>query len=350
MPTKIEWTDETWNPTTGCTKISPGCKNCYAKRDWARLSKNKATVYFGRAFEDIQTHPERLAEPLKWKKPRRIFVNSMSDLFHEAIPFKFVAAVFSVMMATKQHTYQVLTKRPERAVEFFKCLMVSARAGGLTECEMLEECALEHVEACHLQADTSEWPLSNVWIGASVENQEQADSRIPHLLQIPARVRFLSVEPLLGEIELPRNAMGRCYGCQTCMFEGWHQIAKPQIDWVIVGGESGPNARPMHPEWARSLRDACASAGVPYFFKQWGEFVEVDADRPTQEVDWDDMPLYPVTDKSVLIARDGEVITRNDQPREEVGYRWMERAGKKCAGRLLDGVEHNAFPEVADAH
>lgn len=218
---QIEWTDATWNPTTGCTKVSQGCKHCYAERIFHR-------PYPGRKFTDVRTHPDRLRQPLSWQRPRRIFVNSMSDLFHEDVPDEFIMQVFFIMAAAGRHTFQVLTKRPRRMLDWFAWF-----------------------EACKPAYDRND-PYSNVWLGVSVENQEAADERIPLLRQTPAAVRFLSCEPLLGGMDISPYLRS--------------------VDWVIAGGESGPGARPADLAWFRSLRDQCAAAGVPFFMKQmWGE-------------------------------------------------------------------------------
>ena len=207
----IEWTEATWNPVTGCTQISPGCANCYALR-FAERFRGVPGHPYEQGF-DVQMRPERLGQPLAWKRPRTIFVNSMSDLFHEDVADDFVAEVFDVMRRAHWHTFQVLTKRPERAAAL---------------------------------APRLPWP-DNVWLGVSVENQRWT-TRIDALREIGARVRFLSCEPLLGPLALDLAG----------------------IHWVIVGGESGPGARPMRPEWARAVREQCVDAGVPFFFKQWG--------------------------------------------------------------------------------
>lgn len=209
----IEWTDATWNPVSGCTKVSPGCVNCYAEAITLRFRKGGP---FLPGFSTITSHRDRLNKPLAWKSPRKIFVNSMSDLFHEDVSDSFIEDVFAIMAEATQHTFQILTKRHER---------LSALAPEL------------------------EWP-SNVWIGVSVENQHWADNRIPALLEVPANVRFLSVEPLLQQVDLRPHLAG--------------------IDWVIVGGESGPRARKMRIDWVRDIREACSDANVSFFFKQWG--------------------------------------------------------------------------------
>lgn len=212
----IEWTDATWNPVTGCTKVSPGCANCYAERFAERFKGVK-----GHPFEqgfDLRLWPERLEQPLRWKSPRRIFVNSMSDLFHKNIPPEFITRVFDVMEKADWHTYQVLTKRSELIRDF-----VNSR----------------YKDAC---------VPPHIWLGTSVENRSVLN-RIEHLRQTPASVRFLSFEPLL---------------------ESLGHLDLSGIDWVIVGGESGPGFRAMETEWAREIRDQCLDAGVAFFFKQWG--------------------------------------------------------------------------------
>ena len=290
---KIEWTEETWNPVTGCTKISPGCKNCYAERMAKRLGGRFGYPAPPYHF-DVTLHYDRLNDPLGWKKPRMIFVCSMGDLFHEDIPTSFIQSVFQVMHRAHWHTFQVLTKRAWRMDDLSVVLS---------------------------------WP-ENVWAGITVENQRAADVRIPYLLRVPAAVRFLSCEPLLEPLNLS-GYLRPVPNCQyidtddgTCTYPGkvtpeCHAgVACPLTDtdtwggpnWVNVGGESGPGARPMHPDWVRSIRDQCLSAGVPFFFKQWGAY------RPAEMV------------------VDG---------RPEVQFL---KVGKKKAGRLLDGREWNEFP------
>jgi protein gp37 len=208
----IEWTESTWNPTTGCTKISTGCKNCYAERFSYRL-KAMGNPNYANGFE-ITTHEHALIIPTKWKKPRNVFVNSMSDLFHEDLPVEFIHKVFDVMLNTDRHQYQILTKRSKRLAELSPALP---------------------------------WP-KNVWMGVSVENDDYT-FRIEHLKSCGAAIKFLSLEPLLGPIE---------------------NIGLDGIDWVIVGGESGPGARPIDELWVRTIKDECVATGTPFFFKQWG--------------------------------------------------------------------------------
>jgi protein gp37 len=228
----IEWTEATWNPVTGCTKISPGCKFCYAERMAHRLQAMGQERYRN-AFQ-VTLQPDALEAPLRWRTPRIIFVNSMSDLFHKDVPLEHIKRCFAVMEAASQHTFQVLTKRPERVAEL---------------CDILP------------------WP-ENVWMGTSIENVDYV-WRAASLRDVPAKTRFLSVEPLLGPIaRLPLKG----------------------IHWVIVGGESGPGARPMKVEWARQIRDQCIAKGVPFFFKQWGGTNKKRAGRILDGQTWDEMP------------------------------------------------------------
>ena len=231
IKTKIEWTEATWNPTTGCTKVSEGCRNCYAEKMAKRLQA-MGTKRYRNGFQ-LTLHPDLIDLPLRWKKPRKIFVNSMSDLFHQEVPDDFIRQVFRTMNQASHHIFQVLTKRPER---------VAAMAHRLN------------------------W-TPNIWMGTSVENMRVIE-RVAHLRQVPARVRFLSCEPLLGPLKL--NLDG--------------------IHWVIVGGESGPGARPMDGRWVREIRDQCIEAGVSFFFKQWGGVRKDKTGRLLDGRTWDEMP------------------------------------------------------------
>lgn len=223
--TPIEWTNKTWNPVTGCTKVSPGCDHCYAER---------LTNRFGRDFSKVTQHRDRLEAPLHWREPSYIFVNSMSDLFHsEKVPYAFVDQVFDVMQRCPQHTFQILTKRPSRMRHY-----------------------------------PGPWP-QNAWAGVSVENAEYV-WRIDVLRKVAATVRFLSIEPLIGPLPV---------------------LDLHGIQWVIVGGESGPNHRPMEENWATSVRDACQRQGVPFFFKQWGGLTPKAGGRMLEGRTWDEMPL-----------------------------------------------------------
>ena len=246
----IAWTEASWNPVTGCTKVSAGCKHCYAEREWARLSANpKASDYFGRIFTDVQMHAHRLDQPLRWRRPRMIFVNSMADLFHESVPDAFIDQVFAVMALAPQHTFQVLTKRVERMREWF--------APGYDNREHAVGQAMREIAASRGGDDAGlpEWPLANVWLGVSAEDQETADARIPVLLEMPAAVRWVSLEPLLGPVDLEKGL-------------GLNPTAK--IAWVVCGGESGPRARVFRVEWAREILRQCRAADVLFFMKQMG--------------------------------------------------------------------------------
>jgi protein gp37 len=230
--TKIEWTESTWNPVTGCNKISPGCKNCYAERMAKRLKVMGSYRYINEF--NLTLHEDVIDEPLSWKKPKTIFVNSMSDLFHEKIPMEFIQKVFNVMVKAEWHTFQILTKRSERLAELSKFLPWS----------------------------------KNIWMGVSVENQEYT-YRINNLQKVPSAVRFLSVEPLIGKIT---------------------KLDLRGIDWIIVGGESGPKARYMDPEWVRIIRDKCNEQNVPFFFKQWGGVNKKKTGRILDRKTWNEMP------------------------------------------------------------
>ena len=229
----IEWTESTWNPITGCNKVSPGCQHCYAERMAMRLQA-MGTPQYARGFE-VTLQPAALELPLGWKRPQTIFVNSMSDLFHEKVPFEFIQQIFAVMKQAHWHTFQVLTKRAERLEEL---------ASGL------------------------EWP-SNVWMGVSIES-DQYTYRADHLRRTGANVKFLSLEPLLGPLP---------------------SLDLDQLDWVIVGGESGPGARPIKEAWVVELRDRCECARVPFFFKQWGGVNKKRAGRLLEGRTWDGLPM-----------------------------------------------------------
>lgn len=230
--TRIEWTEYSWNPVSGCTKISSGCRHCYAERMANRLKAMGVDRY--KSGFRLKTHPDLLSMPLKWRRPRTIFVNSMSDLFHEDVPMSFIEQVFEVMNSCPQHTFQILTKRSKRLADISKSL---------------------------------NW-TQNIWMGVTVENS-QVVGRIRDLSRSGARVKFISCEPLLGPIDI---------------------LDLNGVDWVIVGGESGPHARPMKEEWAVSIRDKCLAGGVPYFFKQWGGWNKKARGRMLMGHIWNQMP------------------------------------------------------------
>ena len=321
--TGIEWTDRTWNPLTGCTKVSPGCDNCYAKTMHERFNGPGS-------FNTVQLHPERLTQPLRWRKPSMVFVNSMSDLFHQDVPDEFIARVFAVMAAAPEHTFQVLTKRHAR----MRSLLSSLRWAELL-CDAPEwPTAFLDGEPYGIDIDP-ERPLSNVWLGVSVEDQQWADIRIPALLDTPAAVRFLSCEPLLGPIDFrwtpyAHQASGETYRQYLDRNGSVGQYeALSRIDWVIVGGESGRGARVMQADWARSLRDQCQAAGVPFLFKQWGE--------------WAPQKTLSVGCLSDPRERHGELVTDGKHP--DIAWRRLyRRVGKKAAGRELDGRTWDEYP------
>jgi protein gp37 len=270
---QIEWTDATWNPVRGCEKVSPGCAHCYAET-FAERFRGVTGHPYEQGF-DLRLVPEKLEKPLNWKQPRRVFVNSMSDLFHEAVPDNFIDRVFAVMALCPQHTFQVLTKRAARMRAYFESKTEEPRNGHIHELDLRERIddAAGEFGACHANLDTSDrWPLPNVWLGVSVENQHFADERIPLLLQTPAAVRFISAEPLLGSIDL-WNLRGGTFDALTGCGDQerltvWEDT--PRLDWVIVGGESGPGARACQPHWIRSIVRRCRAARVPVFVKQLG--------------------------------------------------------------------------------
>ncbi len=262
MSTHISWTDETWNPVTGCSRVSEGCRNCYAAKLAPRLAGMGQKGYTKlpwtakNAPENVFLHEDRLEKPLRWKKPRRVFVNSMSDLFHEQVPDKFIRRVWRVMLDTPRHTYQILTKRPERMANWVE-------------------------ENVYGPAEYGDWTLTgigggivrNIWLGTSVEDQRAADKRIPHLLVTPAAIRFLSCEPLIGPVDLKKfyPSVGSPNFSTVALSSTLVGSRKVHlVDWVIAGGESGPKHRPMHPDWVRRLRDQCRNSDAAFFFKQWG--------------------------------------------------------------------------------
>ncbi len=282
--TNIEWADRVWNPVTGCTKVSPGCKHCYAEgvahRFWHHQYVHIADrgfipvkAYAGepmtgmlRRFTDVMTHADRLLEPLSWRKPARVFVNSMSDLFHEDVPFEFIDQVFAVMALASQHTFQVLTKRPDRMQRWFQDSGRDAVQASMAYPQFLPANGRSYPRVCS-------WPLLNVWLGVSVEDQQRADKRIPLLLQTPAAVRFISAEPLLGPVDflsIPRSGKHHDYLTGEYQCSDLEKRTTTRLDWVIVGGESGRGARPFHVEWAKSIVAQCKAAGVACFVKQLG--------------------------------------------------------------------------------
>jgi protein gp37 len=340
----IEWTDSTWNPIVGCSIVSSGCTNCYAMK-WAakRFDQphNQFPHYRGTTRQvngnavwtgKVALAPDHiLTAPLGWKKPRRVFVNSMGDLFHESVPDEWIDKVFAVMALCPRHTFQVLTKRSKRMREYM--------TGGWQwrVMEAKKQWDPEHKEGYGGILNTKGMALRNVWLGVSAEDQARADERIPDLLATPAAVRFVSAEPLLGPVKFTRWMHDE--GCPYAEFLGDCTCCDPRevsLDWIIVGGESGPRARPMHSNWARSIRDQCAAAGVAFFMKQWGEWA----------------PSYDDTSRERLaVCEHGSgsfKIAAGERARQIdlLDRSQMHRVGKARAGRLLDGIEYNGFPEM----
>jgi protein gp37 len=355
----IEWTQRTWNFLIGCTKKSKGCMNCYAIRVAWRLMHNPnpkiAARYAGTVAKDssgklnwtgrINFDDEVLMHPLSWREPSQIFVNSLSDPFHENVRQEWRDRMCAVMALCPQHTFQILTKEPEAALRYFSDPETPLRIG--------EACIADHDRMmtgdplCASDDFTYlPWPLPNVWLGTSVENQDEADKRIPYLLRTPAAVRFISAEPLLGSLDLmPWLRLSRFRENITRLMDEaavaapiprhlrWNGQEPPCLHWVIVGGESGPDARPMHPEWAMNLRDQCVKAGVPFFFKQWGEF----ASYTYGMLDADEIMKHP----HCTLDIDGKLLNDLDDDRKAS---LMVRVGKKNAGRTLDGRTWDEMP------
>jgi protein gp37 len=262
--TTIQWTDESWNPVTGCSHVSPGCEHCYAERISLRRKWSLKPWTAPNASENVILHPERLEQPLHWRKPRLVFVNSMSDLFHELVPDAFIARVFQVMAKATKHTFQVLTKRPQRMFEWLIQCGNGHGLGWITHDGTPPAGAYEGTGIAI--TGTNNWPLPNVWLGISVEDQRRAEERIPLLMSTPAAVRFISAEPLLKDLHLTEYL--RVFRPTPCDTWPNSELEYNPIGWVIIGGESGPQARPMDLEWALDLVDQCQRARVPVFVKQ----------------------------------------------------------------------------------
>jgi protein gp37 len=343
----IEWTDATWNPVTGCSVVSPGCTNCYAmKLAGTRLKHIPSRAGLTRDSKagpvwtgEVRFNEQWLDQPLRWKKPRMIFVCAHGDLFHEDVPDEWIDRVFAVMALSPRHTFQVLTKRAER---------MRAYISGF-DCDGARRLNVAYGDNAHDEVANAIWPLPNVWLGVSAEDQQRASERIPDLLTTPAAIRFVSGEPLLGPIDLRRlrvvdtsasagfpmaDALGGEFYLDPAQ-EAPHIRALIELgrntppesggiglDWVIVGGESGQDARPMHPDWARSIRDQCSAAGVPFFFKQWGSF------RPLTKVE-----------------RGQACGATYVGPDRYNADSCMMKVSKSAAGRHLDGREHNGKPQ-----
>lgn len=330
MPTKIEWCTETWNPITGCSPISEGGEHCYAARMVKRLA--------GRCGYDkdepfkVTWHEDQLAKPYFWKKPRMIFVCSMGDLFHEDVPDEWVAKVFQVMVSSPRHTFLILTKRPERMKKFILGKISVPNADFFIKWEGVPKSDI----------------FKNIWLGVTAENQQRADERIPVLLETPAAKRFVSIEPMLGPVDLNNILVPSEWqpDPSICLIP-WYRfdalnainddhaiVSKNQLDWVICGGETGPGSRPMHPDWVRDLRDQCIQAEVPFFFKSWGDWRAVipqNGDQPYQ------------TTPGITGVNGNVAQVVKSHPEDQEGI-CMERVGKKKAGRVLDGRTWDQYP------
>lgn len=376
--TSIEWTDATWTPIRArwfeiqsdggsrervgwhCEHLSEGCRNCYAEGINRRLGtglpfrpahlKHKTALGDTRGDVTVVLDQKMLGQPQRWRRARDIFVCSMTDLFAAFVSDEIIDQVFAAMREAPWHRYQVLTKRAARMRAYMTTPGREARIRRAAE-------ALAERDVIRLLDDPcTGWPLPHVIMMVSAETQREADERIPELLATPAALRGLSLEPLLGPIDLTCDGLvcepcpscagasadpdtGAVEHCRRCEWTG--KSDEWGIDWVIVGGESGPHARPMHPDWARNLRDQCAAASMPFFFKQWGEW------RPPAEGEEFDtsmgraqkVPAFIVAPAGTVCCFENGEWTRGGEP--------MLRVGKKAAGRLLDGVEHNGLPEAS---
>lgn len=387
---KIEWTDATWNPITGCTKISPGCTNCYAER----MSKRLAGRYGYPADEPFKpgiVHDKALYEPIKWKKPRKVFVCSMGDLFHEKVNFHDIDLIVSLVALLPQHQFLFLTKRPMRMKEYF----AGERDEGITSGYIQEitrasggrgDKQFRYFPGIWQRIEppkTWQWPLPNLWLGVTVCNQAEADEKIPVLLDTPAAGRFVSVEPMLGPVDFRQWLVKDRFYTAKCPRCGWIGSSEHcgssdywsqdgcecpkcctecddfsddrKLDWMICGGETGPDARPLHLDWVRSLRGQCQESDTPFFFKQWGEY------GPTAENIQTGDSVFRMFDseshwvnKASSWMRPGDVcidaigkICRNGGDFGKASYPVVivRRVGKKNSGCLLDGKEFKEFPE-----
>ena len=338
--TGIEWSDSTFNPWIGCTRLGPGCDHCYAEQ---RMDKRLHVVNWGTGQPRKRTSAANWRGPLQWEREheafaaanggrrRRVFCASLADVFDNEVDPAWRQDLFDLIANTPHLDWLLLTKRIGNAADMINAALLD---------------------------DGPQWPWPNVWLGATVVDQTEADRDIPKLLAAPAAKRFLSIEPMLGPVDLTEHLWGRAKPCGLCPRDldcecgllprnSVMQLGEPALSWVIVGGESGPHARPMHPDWARSVREQCAAAGVPFLFKQRGEWLpwhhflvsgieDGDGAQPTKyaTVEWRERQAHDVGRPDYWDSMDGAID----------GQQCMGRVGKKAAGRLLDGREHNGFP------
>lgn len=332
MRTKIPWTDRTWNPVTGCTPTSRACDRCYAKRMANRLA--------GRHGYDkdnpfkITWHEDVIRQPLTWRTPAKVFAISMGDLFHPDVPDEWIDKVMAIITLTPKHTYQILTKRPERMLKYFSsekehlvdCWEAASYEMGLADKD--EDC---DAPACHIfNRIEREWPLKNLWLGVTAEDQKRANLRIPLLLGTPAAIRFVSIEPMLGVINLrflnPGSFTFFNALSGTVSDLDNRSLLTPRLDWVICGGESGPKARPLYPRWVDIIRNQCYLSNTPFFFKSWGSYIDMGEAakmfNPACRIDHTNLiPKYKVRE-------------------------YMKRTGVNIAFDLLDGKEYKEFPKI----
>ncbi|KGT75822.1 hypothetical protein MA20_32050 [Bradyrhizobium japonicum] len=373
----IEWTDASWTPVrarnliTGkvgwhCEHATTGCEHCYSEGFNKRLGTGLPFKPGHRKDIEIFLDEQMLTQPLRWKKPRKIFVCSMTDAFADFVTDEMLDRMFAVMAMSPQHTFQVLTKRAKRMRRYLtnadqnEAASVGIRSPGFTVNQRVQALVADYMKLGKFRVNgfgplyKEDWerakpnlrplPLQNVWLGVSAERQPEADERVPELQATPAAVRFVSLEPLLGHISLhalnlatptPSDALRGVQCVPDGSLEGHHNEQIAKLDWVIVGGESGRDARPMHPDWPRSLRDWCQACDVAYFFKQWGEWAPSTPEeaRGNPHSGWQANAAHPHVAKASALY-------------PEAGAKFIARVGKKAAGRLLDGVEHNEFPRV----
>lgn len=363
----IEWTDATWQPITGCSVVSPGCTNCYAmKLAGTRLKHHPSRVGLTRDSKagpvwtgEVRLNRQWLHQPIEWKKPRRIFVCAHGDLFAENVPDEWIIRVVAVSIASwllNGHTLQILTKRAARMRQLFN------DAAFWEDVNIaIADLVRHHYDPLTIDLYGPDNMPAGLWLGVSAEDQARANERIPDLLATPAAVRFVSAEPLLGPIDFEampfadgdrRHKWSALTGQALMHASGidgnpdftvrMEKPIKPHLDWIIVGGESGNGARPMHPDWARSIRDQCAGTGVAFFFKQWGDWT-VFYDRDGQDPDWRHVP-----DVDHQMGRGAERWHNLAGGTGFHGERLVavRNVGKKIAGRQLDGVEHSAMPAI----